>query len=106
MNAMETSVEDARVSQAIVEYLAKGRSPFPKSDEDAVLAFAAGEEPEALLARVKALTEEMMSIKVDWSTKTLSEGGREAQRVMAERHPELGENALEALYWMFTYNWR
>ncbi|NYE21213.1 hypothetical protein [Microbacterium immunditiarum] len=99
-------MEDARVSQAIVEYLAKGRSPFPKSDEDAVIAFAGGAEPEALLAHVKGLTGEMMSIEVDWSARTLSEGGREAQRIMAERHPELGQNALEALYWMFTYNWR
>lgn len=103
---MAKSVEDARVSQAIVEYLGKGRSPFPRADDGAVVAFAAGADPEALLARVEALVDEMNAIEVDWSTKGLSEGGREAQRTMAERHPELGQIALDALYWMFTYNWR
>lgn len=97
---------DARVSQAIVEYLGKGRSPFPRADDGAVVAFAAGADPEALLARVKALVAEMNAIEVDWSTMGLSAGGRQAQRTIAERHPELGQDALDALYWMFTYNWR
>src|SRR5690606_17210328 len=31
---------DDELSRAIIEYLAMGRSPFPKADEDAVVAFA------------------------------------------------------------------
>lgn len=47
-----------------------------------------------------------MAIKIDWADNSLSEGGRAAQQILAARHPELGPEALEALYWMFTYNWR
>ena len=96
---------DDKLSQAIIEYLAKGRSPFPRTDEAAVAAFA-GDEAIDLLARVRAIVDEMMAIEVDWSVSTLSEGGRKAQAQMADRHPELSDDALAALYWAFTYNWR
>lgn len=100
------SGEDRELSQAIVAYVGKGRSPFPRTDADAAAEAAAGADPAALVARVRAILDEMMSIKVDGETKTLSEGGREAQRVIAAHHPELDAGALEALYWTLTYNWR
>ncbi|MFP7835050.1 hypothetical protein [Marisediminicola sp. LYQ134] len=100
------TVEDRDLTRAIVAYLGKGRSPFPRTDEDAVRALAVGEDAAVLLTRGRAVTDEMMSIKIDWATKTLSEGGREAQEVLVARRPELGQDALEALYWMFTYKWR
>lgn len=106
MNPTEETVEDRDLSRAVVEFLGKGRSPFPRTDEDAVLASAGEADGPALLARVRAIVDEMMAIKIDWSARTLAEGGREAEAILAGRHPELGADALEALYWMFTYNWR
>lgn len=101
-------MEDRELSQAIIVYLAKGTSPYPRPDDDAVVAFAADidADAEALVGNVHAIVEECMSIEIDWSTHSLVEGGREAQRVIAERHPEIGADALDALFWMFTYNWR
>lgn len=96
---------DEALSQAIIAYLAKGRSPFPKSDEEAVAAIT-GDDATDMIVRVRSVVEEMMAIEVDWSASTLAEGGRKAQAVMAARHPELSDDALAALYWMFTYNWR
>ena len=79
-----------------------------KGDEIAVEAVSAlaGDDPETLIARVREIEAETMAVEVDWSTRTLSEGGRVARAAMAERHPELSEAALDALYWAFTYNWR
>lgn len=101
-------LEDRELSQAILEYVGKGRSAFPRSDDDAVVKFAAdtGAEPAVLLAQVVEIASECLAVTIDWSTHTLSEGGDEAERVMAERHPELGRDALKALRWAFTYNWR
>ena len=99
-------MEDQQLSQAIIAYLGKGRSSFPRTDEEAVLALESETESSALLEKVLAAVAEMMSIEIDWSTHTLPEGGDEAARVMAKRHPELTEEALVALRWMFTYNWR
>lgn len=101
-------MEDQALSQAIIAYLGKGRSAFPVSDPDAVLALAADTngDSDALLSSVRALVEECMAVKIDWSNSTLSEGGDEAARVMATRHPELTAEAINALRWSFTYNWR
>ena len=100
------TVVDEELSEAVVAYLGKGRSSFPRTDEDAVAPLAESAGRPELLATVKALVGECLAVQVDWSTRSLSEGGREAQAVMAERHPELSAAALEALYSMFTYNWR
>lgn len=101
-------MEDRELSEGIIAYLAKGRSAFPRSDEDAVeaQAVAVGVDAETLVSRVRAIVDECMSIEIDWKNHSLVEGGREAQSTMAERHPELRQDALEALFWMFTYNWR
>lgn len=95
-------------SQAIIAYLGKGRSAFPRSDADAVLAVATetGVDAHELLASVRAVVDECMAIKIDWSNNTLSDGGDEAKRVLATSHPELSDEALTALRWTFTYNWR
>lgn len=94
------------LSDAVIAYLAKGRSPFPRADEDAVAPDAAPGTREALVAEVRAIVEECMGVPVDWSSMSLQEGGRHAQATMADRHPDLSPAALEALYWAFTYNWR
>lgn len=96
---------DETLSRAIIEYLGKERSPFPKADEDAVVASAGGAAADVLV-RVRAVVDEMMAVEIEWSASTLSEGGRKAQTQIAARHPELSDDALGALYWMFTYSWR
>lgn len=95
-------------SQAIIAYLGKGRSAFPRSDADAVLTLATdtGLDANELLASVRAVVDECMAIKVNWSNNTLPEGGDDVKRVLATRHLELSDDALAALRWAFTYNWR
>lgn len=96
---------DDRLSRAIIEYLAKGRSSFPKTDEAAVVA-AAVDDAADMVVRVREIVDEMMAIEVDWSECSLSDGARTARSTMASRHPELGDDALAALHWMFSYSWR
>lgn len=103
---MGMNIMNEALSEAVVAYLGKGRSPFPRADEDAVAVDADPETRAALIESARSLVEECLAIAVDWSTSTLPEGGRQAQATMAERHPELSPAALEALYWSFTYNWR
>ena len=108
MTIDELSQKDQLLSKAIISYLSKGKSSFPKHDEDAVrlLASDAHTDPEMLLDKAQTITTECASIEVDWSTHSLTEGGKEVARVMTERHPELEDDAIDALAWMFTYMWR
>lgn len=99
-------VEGRVVSRAVVAYIGKGRSAFPRADDAAVTMMAAGVDPAALLTEVRAIVSECLSIEIDWSTCSLAEGGDEARRIMAARRPELDADALDALRWMFTYRWR
>lgn len=99
-------VVDQELSQAIVEYLGRGRSSFPISDEEAVVKVAGDGDPAVLLAKVRAIESECLSVYIDWTTLTLEQAGWEAERVMRARHPELSRDAVDALRWGFTYNWR
>ncbi|MBS1905237.1 MAG: hypothetical protein JST33_01450 [Actinobacteria bacterium] len=99
-------MEDQLLSQAVIVFLGKGRSAFPRSDEQAVVLLAESAHAEGLVGRVRTVISDLMAVEVDWSTHTLSEGGDEAERVMRASHPELTADALAALRWMFTYNWR
>ena len=101
-----TVERDRELNRALVAYLGKGRSSFPRTDEAAVLAVARGDDGAELQARVRVIVSELMAIEIDWSVHTLADGGRRAERIMASRHPELDDDALGALRWMFTYNWR
>lgn len=52
---VETSVKDRDLTGAVVAYLGKERSPFLRTDEDAVAALVDGEESAGLLTRVRSL---------------------------------------------------
>lgn len=102
-------MNDEVLNHAIVAYLGKaGSAAYPGKDEVAVIAVATetGSNPVELLAKVRAVDTEFQEIKVDWNSLNLEEGGDEAKRVMATRHPLLDEDALDALRWKFTYDLR
>ncbi|MEV0646349.1 hypothetical protein AB0I28_13895 [Phytomonospora sp. NPDC050363] len=94
-------MEDRELSRAVIAHLGSGR-PSPPQDS----AGPDDADSAALSARVRAIVADFWSIEIDWSTHSLVEGGREAERIMAARHPELGGDALEALFQRFTYEWR
>lgn len=106
MNDPKDSRLDQEFSLAIVAYLQKGRSSWPRTDVDAAKAVATSSEPDDVARRVVAIVRECLSVPVDWSSTTLSEGGDLARDEMELRHPELDPTALDALRWSFTYNWR
>lgn len=90
-------------SRAVIVYMGVGRTPFPKCDpEDLSEVF--GEEAKTLLPYVKGLCDEIWSIEVDWSTHTLDSATEMATAEMCARHPELSDEAIEALGWGFSYS--
>lgn len=53
--------------------------------------------------RVGTILTEAIKINVDWTGLTLSEGGQAVMAIMAERHPELSAEAVNALGRYYTY---
>ena len=44
-----------------------------------------------------------MKVDVDWTGRTLIEGGQFVKSVMADAHPELSEQALASIGHYYTY---
>src|SRR5690349_8647988 len=89
---------DPQLSRALGAYLHHGRADRPQRDSDAV--------PSAeLLLRVQAIVEETLAIEPDWVPEVVPDPVRRVVGLMGSRHPELDELALEALGWLYTYDW-
>lgn len=96
---------DSELSDGVVAYLQRGQAASPRADADAVRRVATS-DPAGLVARVTAIVEESVAVPVDWSALSLGDAGRAAAAEMARRHPELSQDALDALAWNFTFQWR
>jgi len=98
-------VADDPKSQAILIYLNRGRSPFPRSDASAVIhAFPAkGVE---LAAYAEGVRSELRSLPVDWSSETYEQACERVESEVARRHPELNREAIDAIGWAFCYDWK
>ena len=97
---------DEELSAAVDAYFSRGRSPFPKSDPDAVTAIARTRRPDELVAIIRAFDIEMGRIPVDWAAMTYSEGCKVASTAIAARHPELSPEAVATLHWDYSYSMR
>jgi len=86
-------------------YLSKGRSPFPRRDPDAVVREFPADGSE-LLAYAEAVLHEMNSLPTDWATETYRDAIERVKNEMARRHPELSEEAIDAIGWVFSYDWK
>lgn len=97
---------DEELSEAVVMVIGFGTSNCPGEDY-APLAqrFGASRAPD-MASRVEALLKELFRVEVDWSKHSLASGSDEARSVMARRHPELTDEALAALDWKFSFDWR
>jgi len=101
------SNEDAGdVNKAIIVFLAHHRASWPQQDEASLVRDLGAERAPALRAQVDALRGEMGAIEIDWTTHSLASGGAFARAEMRRRHPELSDEALDALAWEVTYNWK
>ena len=94
------------LSNAMLLYTGYGKSSFPIWDRSEVEAVYSPVEAVELVRTVEDIIAETNSIKVDWESVSLSDAGKKVRAVQSERHPDLSEQALDALAWQFTYAWR
>ncbi|HEY1957436.1 MAG TPA: hypothetical protein VGH28_17580 [Polyangiaceae bacterium] len=98
--------EARELNAAIVFFLGHRRASWPQRDE-AALAREFGPERAAFLReKIDALRAEIAAVEIDWATCSLASAGEAARRAMRDRHPELADEALDALAWEFTYDWK
>ena len=86
------------LTAALRLYTGRGTSPFPRRNPDAVTG--------PLLAEVERLVSELSALEPDWNSHSLATATTWAKAEMKERHPELDEEALASLAWVWSYDRR
>ena len=93
------------LSKSVVLFSGYGVESYPGEYPDRV-SDAFGELDYGLLGQVQAVFTELDQLKPDWANCSLQEAGRWAKSQMQLMHPDLSENALDALEWTFTWWWK
>lgn len=97
---------DDELSAALLAFLGRGRSAAPLRDAEGCRSSAVDSKPDELLARVVAVVEDAATTTIDWTDISLAEGGRLVAERVAARYPDLSDDAVAALVWSFTCDWR
>jgi hypothetical protein len=97
---------DVELSAAVLAYLPRGTASSPRADRESAAGVASTRRPAELVSLVEQVVTEAEAIPVDWQTLSLGDAGRHVVAEMGRRHPELSDEALEALGWNFTFVWR
>ena len=97
---------DGELSEAVVMVVGFRTSNHPRPDYTVLAHRFGSSRAQYMASKVEAILSELGKIEVDWIRNTLASGGDAVRGVMAGRHPELTEEALAALDWKFTFDWR
>lgn len=89
---------DQTLSDAVVAYLDYGDAASWRRRPEAV--------SDDVRPAVEAIVAEADAVRVEWGDLTLGQAGDVVREQMAARHPELGTEALAALRWKWTFDWR
>jgi hypothetical protein len=96
---------DEQLSEALLIYLGARRLSWPGRDDGAVTE-AYGEEAPRLIASCVAILNEFHSIPVDWASGSEDDVTRRVLSTITAAHPELTEQAVNGLWWEFSYSWK
>jgi hypothetical protein len=98
----DDNIVDSVLSTGLIAYVSGGSRPYPTRD-DAALLDAVGEDTGIeLLPRLHLLVDESEELSVEWFSIS-REPWQQVVDQMRARHPELTEEALDALgrYWSY-----
>ena len=95
---------DRELSRAVVVYLCDG-SEWPAPSPEAVAAELGGTAAERLMPRLTQLENEAVHWPVDWQShfNDLAGATRVVEDEISAAHPELDQDAISALGWIFAF---
>jgi hypothetical protein len=94
------------LSAAIVVWTGWGRTSWPARDERFVAEAFGAEHAAVLLAEIRQLEDDFYSSDARFISEDLGEMGKRAAVQFRSRHPELAEEAVRALAWCYTYDYK
>jgi hypothetical protein len=99
------AIDDAR-SEAMILFLGRGISPYPKRDPERLTERFGNGDGFDLIRYVQSVLDEMYDVQPDWSQGDLASETDKALNRVRTNHPELSDDALAALRWSFSWDWK
>jgi len=100
------NVSPSDLSEGIVLYLGFGKERSPCEDSVGLVAEFGKEKASFIENKIVGLINEANSIQINWDVNSLSSAGKEVHELIRRNHPQLSEQALRAIEWKFTFDWR
>ncbi|MEU8217971.1 hypothetical protein AB0C47_19605 [Micromonospora taraxaci] len=94
------------ITRAIVAWTGWGRTPWPDRDEASLVAEFGPALAVGVLAEVRRLEDEFYSSEASKVAPDLKSMGEQAAAEFRETHPEIGEEAVQALAWSYTFDFK
>lgn len=101
---MSLSADD--ISRAIVLWTGYETETWPSRDDDRFALLVGADAAIDLLPEVRRLESEFYESKAHNTVAGIGEMARAAAAEFRERHPELSEQAVEALAWCYAWEWK
>lgn len=99
-------VDSALISEAVVVWSGWGGYSWPHRDDDRIRAtFGARLAPE-LVTAVHQLEDDFFKSEAWRTDADLTAAGERAAAEFRDGHPEIAEQAVQALAWCYTYDWK
>lgn len=99
-------IDPALLSDGLVCWTGYGRTSWPHRDDDALVERFGEDVALDLLRVVKALEHEFYESDARLYSADLSEIGSQAASEFRQSHPELSEDAVQALAWCYTFDFK
>jgi hypothetical protein len=94
------------ISAAIVAWTGHGQHNHPQRDEALVVEKFGDEAALDLMPQLTALDEDFFTSRPHETAASLVEMMNHAASEFRERHPEISTEAVDALAWCYSYDWK
>jgi hypothetical protein len=93
-------------TEALLVWTAYGLDTAPRRDDASVISQFGAEAASELLPAMKSLMDEFYLSDAKYTAADLVEMGRMATKEFKAKHPEVADEALEALAWCYTFDFK
>lgn len=94
------------ISTAIVLWTGWGRTKSPSRDDALLIRECGAMQADRMLGEIRRLEDAFYSSDAHVTESDLESMGRRAADEFAAAHPEIGADAVHALAWCYTYDYR
>ncbi len=98
--------DPATLSQAVVVWSGWGEAAWPARDGGRVAERFGRDVAPLLLSRIRQLEDDFYSSRARFTARELAEMEERAASEFRGKHPELTEDAVQALAWCYTYDYK